>query len=884
MNKNALSYAALAVSALFPATSPGVELLREEFDGYTAGTIVGQAGQATNMTGNWAGNLSGGSAVIGPGLSGNNALVITAPDRTQVSVAHTVPNWGTGQFWMSYLVNQPTTENAHMYVMAGDSFAGAFGHAWSSLWGINNTSGPGDVAYVTNETVRLVAYIDFDAGTTTMWVNPDPNTVPITDPLDLGFAPTAYKEEAQSSTPLLRVDSYPDITVDDIIIGTEYADVAIEVPDDPPVAPTATNPVDGAPSANVDVTLEWTANGATSYDVFLWKDGDAEPGAPTATVTSSSYDPPADLDPVSLYNWRIDSTNSGGTTVGNSWTFTTNDGVEPILPPDGVTDVPLDIPIQWTDNGAVSWDIYLWKDSESKPGSPTANVTDPEYVSGGLDASSLYNWEVVSNYSSGSPTTSSTWSFTTGTGVPGALLLHEEFDGYAAGSIIGQLALGTGLDPASPWALNGTAGTALIGTGLSGSNGLVIDADGTGDFDILVPHTIPGWGTGTFYMSFLWNETGFQGHLYVSGGGDFAGALGHPWQQVWAVNNDGNAVPYNQEQTYRVVAKIDNGAGTVTMWVDPTYEFDAPVAAKTELQNSAMTLGIRSYGTDGTIDDIRIGTDFASVTQIIDPVSDAPTLVITQNPNGTDLDFSWNSMPGMLYDLLSATDLSTNPSTWPPVGTNVGIPADGSGTNTLTIPRPADPSTFYVVNEYPAPPPPPLLSEDFESGDGGFTVATTLGTAWAQGTPDSDNDFSLVIDSGNGESTGCFAVGLGTFNSDANRGYYDANTATVLTSPAIDLTGIAAASLTFAEVLDFDEDAVGEVYVIDGSDAVIGGGPIYTVNGEVSVDWADANSGTPIALPAAAMGQSVRIEWRFTGGNFVDFLGWYIDDVIVSEN
>ncbi|MEM9235365.1 MAG: hypothetical protein AAGB14_01205, partial [Verrucomicrobiota bacterium] len=252
--------------------------------------------------------------------------------------------------------------------------------------------------------------------------------------------------------------------------------------------------------------------------------------------------------------------------------------------------------------------------------------------------------------------------------------------------------------------------------------------------------------------------------------------------------------------------------------------------------------------------------------------------------DGSNLDFEWESTPGMLYDLIFSNDLGTAISTWPIVAGQEGIPADGSGTNTLTLPLPSAEKTFYSLNEYPAPPPPPLFSEDFEAGDGGFTVATTLGTAWAQGTPDSDNEFNLVIDSGNGESTGCFAVGLGTFNSDSNNGYYAANTATILTSPAIDLTGITAASLTFAEAVDFDGGATGEVYVIDGSDAVLGGGPIYTVSGEASADWADANGGTPIALPAAAMGQSVRIEWRFTGGTEVDWLGWYIDDVAVNED
>ncbi|MEM1085180.1 MAG: hypothetical protein AAGI48_13795 [Verrucomicrobiota bacterium] len=263
------------------------------------------------------------------------------------------------------------------------------------------------------------------------------------------------------------------------------------------------------------------------------------------------------------------------------------------------------------------------------------------------------------------------------------------------------------------------------------------------------------------------------------------------------------------------------------------------------------------------------------------PATTTFPLVITPNA-GTpgNYDFAWESQDNMLYDLVSSTDFSTPISTWLVWEGNSDI-AGSAPENTLTdVPGGGDTTRFFAVIEKEAP---PLLDEDFESGDGGFTVATTLGTAWAQGTPDSDNEFSLVIDSGNGESAGCFAVGLGTFNSDANNGYYDPNTSTILTSSVIDLTGVTAATLSFAEAYDFDTTAVAEVYVIDGSDADIGGAIYTSTDGsEKSSDWAPANGGTAIALPAGAMGQSVRIQWRFTGGNVTDFLGWYVDDVVVD--
>jgi len=49
--------------------------------------------------------------------------------------------------------------------------------------------------------------------------------------------------------------------------------------------------------------------------------------------------------------------------------------------------------------------------------------------------------------------------------------------------------------------------------------------------------------------------------------------------------------------------------------------------------------------------------------------------------------------------------------------------------------------------------------------------------------------------------------------------------------------------------------------------------------------WATADGGTPIAIPGAALGQLVRIEWRLTGRGGIsdDYLGWYIDDVVVCD-
>ena len=69
-----------------------------------------------------------------------------------------------------------------------------------------------------------------------------------------------------------------------------------------------------------------------------------------------------------------------------------------------------------------------------------------------------------------------------------------------------------------------------------------------------------------------------------------------------------------------------------------------------------------------------------------------------------DLVFTWNSRLDKVYDLLSAIDLATHPTTWPVYedGSTVtsDLPADESGTNTLAVPMSGeDTRRFFVLRE-----------------------------------------------------------------------------------------------------------------------------------------------------------------------------------------
>jgi hypothetical protein len=258
-------------------------------------------------------------------------------------------------------------------------------------------------------------------------------------------------------------------------------------------------------------------------------------------------------------------------------------------------------------------------------------------------------------------------------------------------------------------------------------------------------------------------------------------------------------------------------------------------------------------------------------------VSIPAPLVLTITVDGPNLDMSWNSLPGMQYDLLSSDNLETAPNTWAIYNDGVtsyeNIPATGLMTTLDDVLR-VGPMRFFVLREEPVP---PLLMEDFETDDGGFTFITTQGTDWAHGDPDSSGPGGSVT-GGNGSSTNCWGTGIG------NPGYFADPTDTCLRSPVIDLTSVSAATLSFAQALDLEAGDSVVVNIIDDTTDTVISADIIPIS---DPDDSNANWGTvgPVAIPAAAYGQPVRIEWCLsgTGGTSFDFMGWYIDDVVVTE-
>ena len=90
--------------------------------------------------------------------------------------------------------------------------------------------------------------------------------------------------------------------------------------EDPPAKATEPVPSNGSIEVRTNHNLFWTAgSGATSHDVYF---GTSSPPAFAANVTDPNYESGA-LQYNTVYYWRIDEVNSGGTTTGDEWSFTT---------------------------------------------------------------------------------------------------------------------------------------------------------------------------------------------------------------------------------------------------------------------------------------------------------------------------------------------------------------------------------------------------------------------------------------------------------------------------------------------------------------------------------------------------------------------------------
>ena len=241
---------------------------------------------------------------------------------------------------------------------------------------------------------------------------------------------------------------------------------------------------------------------------------------------------------------------------------------------------------------------------------------------------------------------------------------------------------------------------------------------------------------------------------------------------------------------------------------------------------------------------------------------------VSSSDGGETIDFEWSSYATEGYSVVSTDDPVANPdpSSWAPVSALENLAATPP-LNRHSTARPEEPVRFYALVAGPAA---PLLSEDFESGPGGWTAVVndpSGNTQWELGTPAGSTGPLMGAD----ESVNAWCTNIGDYGTGSDIS---------LRSPAINLNGVGGAQLTFEAFRDadgFGDTAV--VRFLQAADQVQLGTDSPLGMSSFDTDYVRQS----IAVPAEALGKEIVVEFNFVSDDTADaFSGLTIDNVVVE--
>jgi hypothetical protein len=184
----------------------------------------------------------------------------------------------------------------------------------------------------------------------------------------------------------------------------------------PPPPPQASSPIptNTATAVLINQQLSWgAASGAVSYNVYF---GTTSTSLTFITNTVFTFFSPFVLSLSTIYYWRIDSVNAGGTTTGIVWSFTTTSIAPPAqvispTPFNGAIGVSLNQQLSWGAVPGATYNVYF--------GTTTINLTFitntvlTSFSSSVLSFNTQYYWRIDSTSAISGTTTGIVWSFTT---------------------------------------------------------------------------------------------------------------------------------------------------------------------------------------------------------------------------------------------------------------------------------------------------------------------------------------------------------------------------------------------------------------------------------------------------------------------------------------
>ena len=211
-----------------------------------------------------------------------------------------------------------------------------------------------------------------------------------------------------------RVDSKNEIGT---ITGDVWRFRTKAIPPPKPAKATTPFPAHEATGVNRTTTLNWDQTpDATSYQVYFGAASSPGSNELHGEQTGTTFSPVMTLEYGTTYYWRVDSTNAGGTTTGDVWSFTTEVQPPPKAtgpqPEDGATNVPIHDDPEWDDApGATSYIVYFG--TAPSPGSAERHdEQEGTRFDATLKYGTTYYWRIDSK-NDGGATTGDVWSFTT---------------------------------------------------------------------------------------------------------------------------------------------------------------------------------------------------------------------------------------------------------------------------------------------------------------------------------------------------------------------------------------------------------------------------------------------------------------------------------------
>ena len=133
-------------------------------------------------------------------------------------------------------------------------------------------------------------------------------------------------------------------------------------------------------------------------------------------LTVTTFEPDTTLEHATIYYWRVDSRNAGGTTTGDVWSFTTEVPPPPKAtgpqPEDGATNVGILQDLSWTAAPGATLYIVYFGTAPSPGNAERRSEQGDTTFDANLSHATTYYWRVDSK-NDGGMTTGDVWSFTT---------------------------------------------------------------------------------------------------------------------------------------------------------------------------------------------------------------------------------------------------------------------------------------------------------------------------------------------------------------------------------------------------------------------------------------------------------------------------------------